>query len=923
MSAQSFTNSTNLINAQSFNSGGCVGVADMDEDGYDDIIILHQSKNLFIYYQESNGSFTLQSYGSVSTANQWGMAVGDVDQDGHKDVICGGSYDGVHYIRISARGVFTSSNLPNGNMFMQGCNIADINNDGHLDYFACHDDAASRIWGNNGSGELAFQTWINLTTNPTSDNSGNYGSVWTDFDNDGDLDLYIAKCRQGVNNPNDPRRINMLFVNNGDGTYTEKAADYGVAVNEQSWTVDFADIDNDGDFDMFLTNHSGTLQIWENDGLGHFTDITQGSGIQFGGFFLQGKLVDFDNDGYVDLLYSGGLWGLYRNNGDKTFTNVSAASNLTTNDNLHSFGIGDLNKDGFLDIYASYGNSYVNPDPNNPDRLWLNNGNNNNWIAYSLEGTVSNSNAVGAKVYIYGDWGVQVREVRAGESYGINNTFNLHFGIGQATSVDQVVIKWPSGLVEVIVNPAINSFHNVVENECQGPEVSVVSSAIGLCAGESATLSAQTDAAMFLWSTGENTTDIEVSLSGNYYLYAWDSNGCASQFGPVTMQVVAPIAPTIELFGEVLFCQGQTAVLVANGGSDFVWSNGMSGNSIIVVQSGTYYVTGEVNCGTATSEGIEINVLPAPAIPIVQNVTLPSPNTAELQSNNPNTLWYLNQNDTEPAGEGAVFTTPLVSSTTQFWVEAFTQYGGDFGNGGKADTSGVGQIHTNSNFWLRFDAYEDFYIRTVKVRAQGTSERTIQVINSIGEVIAQGNFLIEDGWQTVELNFFVPAGTGYGLRTTGNPQLWRNGDGVDIDYPYDLGGLGAITSSSVTGSNALNFYYFFYDWTVETPMYLCVSNRVPVTVNVVGIDEISGIDSLTVYPNPTGGLIQIESNGALNANLAVSLVDMTGRQILSKQMQVVPGKTTDWMDLSGLAPGIYSLTIENNGQRAVRRIVKQ
>ena len=95
--------------------------------------------------------------------------------------------------------------------------MMDMNNDGWLDVFGCHDNAAPRTWLNNGSGSLTYNAWINYATSPSSDMSGNYGSTWTDFDNDGDIDFYITKCRQGVNDPNDPRRWNRLFVNNGSG----------------------------------------------------------------------------------------------------------------------------------------------------------------------------------------------------------------------------------------------------------------------------------------------------------------------------------------------------------------------------------------------------------------------------------------------------------------------------------------------------------------------------------------------------------------------------------------------------------------------------------------------------------------------------------------------------------------------------------
>ena len=113
----------------------------------------------------------------------------------------------------------------------------------------------------------------------------NYGTVFSDFDSDGDVDLYIAKCRQFVSDPQDPRRINQLWVNDGQGGWTEEAADRGLVFFEQSWTADFGDIDNDGDMDLAVTNHSTTLFLLENDGTGHYTDITAGSGMEVSGLF--------------------------------------------------------------------------------------------------------------------------------------------------------------------------------------------------------------------------------------------------------------------------------------------------------------------------------------------------------------------------------------------------------------------------------------------------------------------------------------------------------------------------------------------------------------------------------------------------------------------------------------------------------------
>ena len=230
--SQSFSNVNNSLPG-SYNSGGCVGVVDMNQDGLDDIVVLDGSTNLFVLYQVGDGTFVDEFYGEVSGSNQWGMCIADVDNNGHNDVFSGGAYDGVHYVRIYSQGDYEHVQLEDGSMFMQGCNIADINNDSWLDAFGCHDDAESRIWANNEEGNLdPANDWIDMATTPESDNSGNYGSVWTDFDRDGDIDLFIAKCRQGVQDPFDPRRINALFVNDGMGNYTEDAADRGLVIHE-------------------------------------------------------------------------------------------------------------------------------------------------------------------------------------------------------------------------------------------------------------------------------------------------------------------------------------------------------------------------------------------------------------------------------------------------------------------------------------------------------------------------------------------------------------------------------------------------------------------------------------------------------------------------------------------------------------------
>ena len=127
---------------------------------------------------------------------------------------------------------------------------------------------------------------------------------------------------------------------------------------------------------------------------------------------------------------------------------------------------GDVNRDGQVDLYASYGDGYVNPDYDHEDVLWVNDGNDNHWITFELEGIQSNIDAVGAKVVITGAFGTQIREVRAGESYGITCAATCHFGLGTHETVETAVIQWPSGLETVINDPEIDQYHSISEAPC-------------------------------------------------------------------------------------------------------------------------------------------------------------------------------------------------------------------------------------------------------------------------------------------------------------------------------------------------------------------------------------------------------------------------------------------------------------------------
>ncbi|MFN7013870.1 MAG: ASPIC/UnbV domain-containing protein, partial [Bacteroidia bacterium] len=173
-----------------------------------------------------------------------------------------------------------------------------------------------------------------------------------------------------------------------------------------------------------------------------FTDITAGSGWDTNTSTSTDNIAyDFDNDGKVDVL--GGGNKIMFNQGNNVFAPVTYTG-------LAVSAVGDLNDDGFIDFQSGTTIRYAVP-------------NGNNWVKFNLQGIQSNRNGIGARVEIYGSWGKQIRDIRSGEGFRHMSTLNAHFGLGTATSIDQVVVIWPSGVVDVINNPNINQALTVIE----------------------------------------------------------------------------------------------------------------------------------------------------------------------------------------------------------------------------------------------------------------------------------------------------------------------------------------------------------------------------------------------------------------------------------------------------------------------------
>ncbi|MBS1583166.1 MAG: VCBS repeat-containing protein, partial [Bacteroidetes bacterium] len=418
---------------------GCV--VDMDGDRLDDVVGV-TATNINIQFQQPDGSFLSRNVATTQADHtpSWSICAGDLDGNGFKDLMYGGGGGATFMIANADGTAFTETSFPEY-IFVQRTNMVDINNDGLLDAFACHDVAPNCYFLNNGDGTLTFHQG-GLGDTP---DGGNYGSLWVDYDNDHDIDMFISKCRGS----DSPSGINQLHRNNGDGTFTDVAPLVNLVDNVQTWSSAWGDFDNDGDMDVLV----GASSLWQagdhhqlmrnDDGGTMFTDVTAGSGFDlFMGTEHEHITYDFDNDGYLDIM--GGDHTIMLNNHDFTFTPQVVAPYISA--------VGDLNNDGFLDIL-------------NGATAYLNDGNGNHWLNVNLIGTESNVDGIGARIEITSALGTQIRDVRAGEGFEYMSTITAHFGLGADTDVELVTVYWPSGNVSHVEHPGSDITLEITEEE--------------------------------------------------------------------------------------------------------------------------------------------------------------------------------------------------------------------------------------------------------------------------------------------------------------------------------------------------------------------------------------------------------------------------------------------------------------------------
>ena len=277
-----------------------------------------------------------------------------------------------------------------------------------------------------------------------------------DFDNDGWPDIYVAVDSQP----------SMLLRNNHDGTFTDIAVIAGCAYSDNGHEqagmgVAVGDYDCDGNFDIFKTNFADdTCNLYHNNGDGSFTDVTFAAGVGINNRYVAWGcgFVDYDNDGWTDIIQvNGHVYPeidthdigqsfknprlVYKNQGNGRFQDVSADMGPGMTERFSSRGaaFGDYDNDGDIDAVVLNMSDL-------PSLLRNDGGNAKNWIKIKLIGTQCNRTAIGARVRVVTGKHAQMDEVHSGSSVMSQCDLRLHFGLGQAKTVDLIEVKWPTSL---------------------------------------------------------------------------------------------------------------------------------------------------------------------------------------------------------------------------------------------------------------------------------------------------------------------------------------------------------------------------------------------------------------------------------------------------------------------------------------------
>ena len=487
---------------------------DYDGDGRIDVYFLNGAPLLgtevdvpptnALYRNEGGWRFVdvTEQAGVGDTGFGLGVTVGDYDNDGDPDLYLNNFGPNVLY-RNDGNGSFTDvteeAGVRNGSLVGAGASFFDMDADGDLDLYVAnylefsydkhvvrfdgrfpsypvpkdYEPVPDTLYRNNGDGTF---TDVSVASGVAAHAGTGMGMVSADYDDDGDTDVFVL---------NDVDK-NFLFVNDGTGVFEEAGVLFGAAYNayameNASMGVDCGDYDNDGRLDFFMTSYQSELPVlYRNMGSGMLEDVTltTRSGEGSLAYVNWGTgLVDFDNDGDLDIFIANGHTednidlrdqgtayrvrnSLLVNTGEGKFVDLSEASGDGLSPVLASRGAAfdDLDNDGDVD-------AVVLNIRERPTILRNDSPGQNHWLQIRLRGVKANRDGVGARVKVVADDLTQIDEVHSGRGYQSHWGSRLHFGLGHRQRVDRIEVRWIGGGVDVLENVAVDQHVVITEGE--------------------------------------------------------------------------------------------------------------------------------------------------------------------------------------------------------------------------------------------------------------------------------------------------------------------------------------------------------------------------------------------------------------------------------------------------------------------------
>ena len=484
LSAATFTDATVSagLNTDGYTFGDPIW-GDFNGDGNLDLFVdNHYNRGSYFYQNNGTGTFTdiLDTSGLRHAGDRHGSAWVDFNNDGELDLSItkgakGGQILGTKQDELYQNlggGQFTNVAVAAGvtDTWGKGRGVAwgDYNNDGYPDLLLGNLKTDLFLLKNNGDG-----TFSDVTVAAGLGSLQFTECVFADYNNDGFPDIFCT-VSESNNSSND-----MLLKNNGDGTFSDVTSQAGILPLNNGRAICFGDYDNDGDLDLFISRGGDEFPVkqtlYRNNGDGTFTDVTDQAGV---GVVVNNRAAawgDYDNDGSLDLyiVNSGsdpegkGANYLFRSNRNGTFTDVASSAgvqDLVVNRG-RGCAWGDYDNDGFLDLFVTNGESNTQYELG-PQVLYHNKGNGNKWLKIKLVGTTSNRQGLGVKITAQIGRRTQYREANGASGHFLSQGAGpVHFGLGKATVVDQLTVKWPSGVSQVLTGVSANQEITVTEGQ--------------------------------------------------------------------------------------------------------------------------------------------------------------------------------------------------------------------------------------------------------------------------------------------------------------------------------------------------------------------------------------------------------------------------------------------------------------------------